>query len=213
MKCFGKYIKSKIKCIEDLEITVHCQISTFKWLVDYTNNPSKNWVLDMKNIHSILTSSDYLDMPKLSNLWVEFIVDNIQSLLSSSNGSQKDPIPTYKSHIAKNISRKFCERNLHCCKYRVSNWWGVQYSTMDMPVLPQDPSISFLENISFLTLISGSDQDKIFMWSYYEHLINLLFSDGYTGWWERCLNSSPFQEEARTVLWMSYKLTFQVINV
>jgi hypothetical protein len=34
---------------------------------------------------------------------------------------------------------------------------------MDMPVLPQDPSISFLENISFLTLISGSDQDKIFM--------------------------------------------------
>jgi hypothetical protein len=84
MKCFGKYIKSldskvnkekvkktpkpDIKSIDDLEITVHCQINTFKWLVDYLKNPNENCDINLKNIHSILTSSDYLDMPKLSNL-------------------------------------------------------------------------------------------------------------------------------------------------
>jgi hypothetical protein len=46
-------------------------------------------------------SSDYLDMPKLSNLCIEYVVDNIQALIS-----QKEPIPAYKSHIAKNIARK-----------------------------------------------------------------------------------------------------------
>ena len=64
-----------------------------------------NWDLNTKNIHSILMSSDYLDMPKLTNLWIEFIVDNIQEILS-----QKEQIPSYKSHIAKNIARKFCEK-------------------------------------------------------------------------------------------------------
>lgn len=79
MKCFTKYIKSldkakdvkkpltDIKSIDDLEITVHCQISIFRWLINYINDPSTISRLDYKNIHSILMSSDYLDMPKLAN--------------------------------------------------------------------------------------------------------------------------------------------------
>lgn len=100
-----------IKCIDDLEITVHCQINIFKWLIDYISNPTDGPYLTYKNIHSILMSSDYLDMPRLREEWVEFVVDHIQELVS-----QKDPIPTYKSHIAKSIARKFWERNLHSCK-------------------------------------------------------------------------------------------------
>lgn len=47
-------------------------------------------------------SSDYLDMPKLTNMCIEFIVHNIKEILM-----QKEPIPSYKSHIAKSIARKF----------------------------------------------------------------------------------------------------------
>ncbi|CAI2375152.1 unnamed protein product [Moneuplotes crassus] len=119
MKCFTKYIKSlekdrngkkkdlEIKGIDDLEITVHCQIHIFKWLMDYLNDPKGTFKLNFKNIHSILMSSDYLEMPKLADMCLEYIVDNIKHLLL-----QKDPIPTYKSHIAKNIARKFCEKQM-----------------------------------------------------------------------------------------------------
>jgi hypothetical protein len=113
MKCFTKYIKSldkskdvkkkiDIKGIDDLEITVHCQIHIFKWLMDYINKDSIAFKLDLKNINPILISSDYLDMPKLTDICVDFIVENIKSLLT-----QKEPMPTYKAHIAKDIARKF----------------------------------------------------------------------------------------------------------
>ena len=127
MKWFTKYIKSlddekdgkqgknEIKGIDDLEITVHCQIHIFKWLMEYVNNPQEEFKLNYKNIHSILMSSDYLDMPKLSDMWVEFIVNNIESLLA-----QKEPLPSYKSHIAKNIARKFWEKKLHACKFTIN---------------------------------------------------------------------------------------------
>lgn len=122
MKCFTKYIKSldktkepkkkvEIKGIDDLEITVHWQIHIFKWLIDYINNDKTAFKLDCKNINPILMSSDYLDMPKLTDLWVDFIVENIKLMLA-----QKEPLPTYKSHIAKAIARKFCERQLDACK-------------------------------------------------------------------------------------------------
>ena len=124
MRWFTKYIKSidkgkfqtkkpqyEIKCIDDLEITVHCQIGIFKWLIDYVTSPSKNWDLNLKNIHSILMSSDYLDMPKLTNTWIEYFVENINQILQ-----QKEYIPSYKSHIAKNIARKFWEKKKHICK-------------------------------------------------------------------------------------------------
>jgi len=80
MKCFTTYIKSLdkekedkknnsgIKGIDDLEITVHCQIHIFRWLMEYINNPNDEFHLNFKNIHSILMSSDYLDMPKLSEM-------------------------------------------------------------------------------------------------------------------------------------------------
>lgn len=79
MKCFTKYIKSldksketkkkvEIRGIDDLEITVHCQIHIFKWLIDYINNDTTMFKLDCKNINPILMSSDYLDMPKLTDL-------------------------------------------------------------------------------------------------------------------------------------------------
>lgn len=118
MRCFNKYIKSlennkelkqkgksEVKSIDDLEITVHCQITIFKWLIDYITNQTINWDLDIKNVHLILMSSDYLDMPKLTNICIEFIVDNIKEILN-----QKEAIPTYKSHIAKSIARKFWEK-------------------------------------------------------------------------------------------------------
>lgn len=124
MRCFRRYIKSidngknnnkkpqyEIKEIGDLEITVHCQIGIFKWLIDYITSSGKWCDLTIKNIHSILMSSDYLDMPKLTNTWIEYIVDNINQILF-----QKEYIPWYKSHIAKNIARKFWEQKKHSGK-------------------------------------------------------------------------------------------------
>ena len=80
--------------------------------MDYINDQNGLFKLDPKNIHSILMSSDYLDMPNLLNLCIEYFIENIELLLK-----QKEPMPTYKSHLAKSIARKFCEKQLHACKF------------------------------------------------------------------------------------------------
>ena len=134
MKWFSKYIKSfetsrplnsankksrpEVKWIDDLEITVHWQIVYFKWLYDFIHNPTGKHDLNNRNIHSILMSSDYLgklwlkifikiDMPRLSDIWIDYLVDHLNDILSS-----KESVPAYKSHIAKNIARRVSIKTL-----------------------------------------------------------------------------------------------------
>lgn len=57
-------------------------------------------------------SSDYLDMPQLTEKCVEYVVEHIKAILS-----QKEVIPTYKSHIAKNIARRFADRKMHAGRF------------------------------------------------------------------------------------------------
>ena len=40
-------------------------------------------------------------MPRLSEIWINYLVDNLNHILNT-----KGPIPSYKSHIAKKIARK-----------------------------------------------------------------------------------------------------------
>jgi len=50
--------------LDDIDISVHCDIKIFEWLMKYLkdNNEPK---LDLKNVISILISSDFLGMQQL----------------------------------------------------------------------------------------------------------------------------------------------------
>ena len=57
MKYFEKYL-SDSKNIDDIDISVHCDINIFDWLMRYVL--SKEPKLEIKNSVSILISSDFL---------------------------------------------------------------------------------------------------------------------------------------------------------
>jgi hypothetical protein len=58
MKYFEKYL-SGASSIDDIDISVHCDINIFEWLMKYVNN-NEEPKLELSNVISILISSDFL---------------------------------------------------------------------------------------------------------------------------------------------------------
>lgn len=67
MKYFEKYL-TEATSVEDIDISVHCDIKIFEWLMKYLKLKESNQFssdeiipkLDIKNVISILISSDFL---------------------------------------------------------------------------------------------------------------------------------------------------------
>lgn len=62
MKYFEKYLADS-KNLDDIDISVHCDINIFDWLMRYVHR--KEPKLEIKNSVSILISSDFLQMAQL----------------------------------------------------------------------------------------------------------------------------------------------------
>lgn len=65
MKYFEKYL-TEATSVDDIDISVHCDIKIFEWLMRYLKQKESEIVeeggpkLDIKNVISILISSDFL---------------------------------------------------------------------------------------------------------------------------------------------------------
>ena len=70
MAYFEKYL-SDSKNLDDIDISVHCDINIFDWLMRYVYK--KEPKLEIKNSISILISSDFLQMGKLVDESLDFI--------------------------------------------------------------------------------------------------------------------------------------------
>ena len=78
MKYFEKYL-SDSKNAEDIDISVHCDINIFDWLMRYIHK--KEPKLEVKNSISILISSDFLQMAPLIEESVKFVALNIHEII------------------------------------------------------------------------------------------------------------------------------------
>jgi hypothetical protein len=78
MKYFEKYLSDN-KNIEDIDISVHCDINIFDWLMRYIHK--KDPKLEVKNAISILISSDFLQMAYLVEESVRFVAINIHEII------------------------------------------------------------------------------------------------------------------------------------
>ncbi len=79
MKYFEKYLCDN-KNIEDIDISVHCDINIFDWLMRYIHK--KDPQLEIKNAISILISSDFLQMAHLVEESSNFVAANIHEIIS-----------------------------------------------------------------------------------------------------------------------------------
>ena len=53
---------------DDIDISVHCDIQIFQWLIKYLNEPECPPPLDSANVISILISSQFLKMSSLVDM-------------------------------------------------------------------------------------------------------------------------------------------------
>eukprot|EP00826_Nyctotherus_ovalis_P061252 TRINITY_DN8699_c0_g2_i3.p1 TRINITY_DN8699_c0_g2~~TRINITY_DN8699_c0_g2_i3.p1 ORF type:complete len:485 (+),score=134.76 TRINITY_DN8699_c0_g2_i3:536-1990(+) len=101
MKYFEKFQpvnSSGSTALEDLDISVHCDIQIFEWLMKYLQHPQmQTKSLEVANVISILISAEYLQMPRLVESCIEFVKSNLGEVL-------KLPIDT--NCIAPNILKK-----------------------------------------------------------------------------------------------------------
>ena len=78
MKYFEKYLVGSTT-IEDIDISVHCDVEIFEWLMKYlqeTEAPE----LNVSNVISILISSDFLQMDGLVEKCIEFVRQNLEKV-------------------------------------------------------------------------------------------------------------------------------------
>ena len=78
MKYFEKYL-SDSKSLDDIDISVHCDINIFDWLMRYIHR--KEPQIEIKNSVSILISSDFLQMAELVEEALTFVGRNLEEII------------------------------------------------------------------------------------------------------------------------------------
>ena len=79
MKYFEQYLQDA-QSLDDIDISVHCDIKIFEWLMRYLKDNGEP-KLDLKNVISILISSDFLGMKTLVSECVQFIKLNLSDVV------------------------------------------------------------------------------------------------------------------------------------
>jgi len=78
MKYFECYLTEGY---DDLDISVHCDIEIFEWLMEYMAHPEKVKSLSVNSVISILVSSDFLQMGDLVQQCLNYVKDTINQVL------------------------------------------------------------------------------------------------------------------------------------
>mmetsp|Transcript_27527 Transcript_27527/g.49633 ORF Transcript_27527/g.49633 Transcript_27527/m.49633 type:complete len:431 (+) Transcript_27527:478-1770(+) len=69
---------------EDIDISVHCDVGVFESLMQFLHEGSSDNILEVSNVISILISSEYLQMDRLVDNCLHFIVDHINEVVNLS---------------------------------------------------------------------------------------------------------------------------------
>eukprot|EP00501_MAST-03F_sp_TOSAG23-6_P002534 GSMAST32.ASY1.ANO1.2673.1 assembled CDS len=81
MKYFSKYLDGT-GAYDDIDISVHCDVTIFEWLVQYIHKTNTLPKLNTNIVVSILISSDFLGMDNLVTKCIEFVGNNLQAIVN-----------------------------------------------------------------------------------------------------------------------------------
>ncbi|XP_057294274.1 SANT and BTB domain regulator of class switch recombination-like isoform X2 [Hydractinia symbiolongicarpus] len=85
MKYFQDYLSADTEKWEDVDISVHCDIKIFDWLIRYVKRDKEEDLpeLDAQNAVSILISSDFLKMDQLVQHCINYCHHNLSAIIAS----------------------------------------------------------------------------------------------------------------------------------
>lgn len=103
MRYFADYLKDESEQLEEVDISVHCDLDIFQWLMSFVNRHQTEQppVLEPRFVVSILISSEFLKMDKLVSMSLDFIHDHINEIVSNN---------TTLSSIPDNVFRQLAQR-------------------------------------------------------------------------------------------------------
>eukprot|EP00929_Paragymnodinium_shiwhaense_P072244 TRINITY_DN36663_c0_g1_i2.p1 TRINITY_DN36663_c0_g1~~TRINITY_DN36663_c0_g1_i2.p1 ORF type:complete len:584 (-),score=79.72 TRINITY_DN36663_c0_g1_i2:70-1821(-) len=80
MKYFESYLKG-VTSNDDVDISVHCDIAVFEWLLAYMEDPGKVNDLEVGSVVSILISSEFLQMHQLVEQCLAFMKIHLEQVV------------------------------------------------------------------------------------------------------------------------------------
>ena len=81
MEYFEKFLAENENGYDDIDISVHCDVEIFEWLMCFIHEPDQPPVLEKSIVVSILISSEFLQMEKLVDLCIEHISNNLNDII------------------------------------------------------------------------------------------------------------------------------------
>ncbi len=81
MEYFEKFLAENENGYDDIDISVHCDVEIFEWLMCFIHETDHPPVLEKSIVVSILISSEFLQMEKLVDLCIEHISNNLNDII------------------------------------------------------------------------------------------------------------------------------------
>jgi hypothetical protein len=108
MRYFADYLKDEPDQIEEVDISVHCDLDIFQWLMLFVNrrSSSKCPELEPRVAVSILISSDFLKMDKLVRQSLDYIHEHINEIMATNCNVSCIPDPLFRQ-LAKQFDNPY----------------------------------------------------------------------------------------------------------
>ena len=81
MKYFERFLAESENGYDDIDISVHCDVEIFEWLMSFIHEHDKPPELDRSIVVSILISSEFLQMDNLVDICLEHIADSLNDII------------------------------------------------------------------------------------------------------------------------------------
>jgi hypothetical protein len=81
MKYFEKFLAENENGYDDIDISVHCDVEIFEWLMTYIHEPNNPPTIEKGIIVSILISSEFLQMDMLVEHCVQHVASNLNEII------------------------------------------------------------------------------------------------------------------------------------
>jgi Domain of unknown function (DUF3342) len=114
MRYFADYLKDEPEQIEEVDISVHCDLDIFQWLMSFVNRHTsgESPKLEPRIAISILISSDFLKMDKLVVQSVAYIHDHMNEIVASNCNVSCIPEPIFRQ-LAKSFDDPSTIEQIH----------------------------------------------------------------------------------------------------
>lgn len=81
MLYFATYVADGRSTLDDIDISVHCDVTIFEWLMEYVHHPDNPPSLSPGSVVSILISAEFLRMDGLQTRCLQYIHEHLNDIL------------------------------------------------------------------------------------------------------------------------------------